>query len=589
MNKEMETAFQKAEECGKKADPDSIRELCSLFSHPLWPVRRKAADLLETLARNSAGPVPVMLQALGSADHDKRFWAATVLASLQESSAIFRIIDLINSDEEAWGPLLSIMAQGCPSEFKLVAAGVISTGSEATRKWTIKALEGHLDSSLADTLADSLPRFSPKLRFDAFSILSSARDGKAFERLISPLGSCPWPARGAAYRALFLLAERPGAPVDPAGLCMKHSTARDRDRLAPALAAALAGSDPSAVALGAARLVGPSARAALMLSIKPGDILLRAAIAHLSDPEPELRCLSALMLARSGMQEGAEPLLQLLSDGDIEVRLSALTSIKRLSPMWDSPPVALGELIAIGSKAECTLALDLASRVRTPALPGLLIPLANHKDPHVRARVAGLLGKTRGAEVIETLGKLLSDNFWPVRRAASTSLARLGEEAVPKLREIATRDDMDGGYWAAAALGGTGSSEAIELLYQLAGSDKPPLRRGAVRGLARVKDPQALKAVEKALDDSDRAVRVQAVKALLRHLGSGAGPRLRILAGDDDPEIRYWSLRIMSDSRVDLEKDYLKGLYANESVPANRSIIERLLKSGGDENAAMCS
>ena len=73
------------------------------------------------------------------------------------------------------------------------------------------------------------------------------------------------------------------------------------------------------------------------------------------------------------------------------------------------------------------------------------------------------------------------------------------------------------------------SEAAVPALAKVLGLDDVELRTGAVTSLAEIATPRALFALERALDDTNRGIRLTAVKALTAAAHKGALPRVEEL------------------------------------------------------------
>lgn len=180
-------------------------------------------------------------------------------------------------------------------------------------------------------------------------------------------------------------------------------------------------------------------------------------------------------------------------------------------------------------------------------VPGLVRALG-HKDAAVQYAAAEALGELREPSAVPPLMEVLTaDRYSGVRWKAAEALARIGEPAVVPLVGALHHPDEDVRWKAAIALGEIGDDRAISPLIELlADSDRfvqsraayalgefgtraapllrlalangpPPVRKGAVLALRKIRDPAALDDLTRAMGDPDAAVRSAALEALMQH------------------------------------------------------------------------
>ena len=144
----------------------------------------------------------------------------------------------------------------------------------------------------------------------------------------------------------------------------------------------------------------------------PGAEAAREFLAH---EEPELRLLVVRVLERTGGEEAWEPLLELLSDSDPQVRITAChalhgnppagVALQRLALAWrDSPePAVRRELALILGRRKGDHAATLATRLSDldRERDALVASLGKLGHPQARARFGRLMERARGARIKE--------------------------------------------------------------------------------------------------------------------------------------------------------------------------------------------
>jgi HEAT repeat protein len=289
---------------------------------------------------------------------------------------------------------------------------------------------------------------------------------------------------------------------------------------------------------------------------------------------PAARRLAADILAQRGAS-AIEPLLELLSSDDVDVRKAAAATLGNvgsavavapLLPLLDDDPdvaiVAAGALRNIGDRAAFEPLLTHLDRPQSgvrhavvaalnsighPDLGERAIALLRHESAYVREAAARLIGYAGHANGLESLLALATDSDESVRRTAVEQLAHFddtratdairdalrtgasgvraaaarafahanSDDALPLL--LAATEDADPWvrYYAARSLGHRGQAEAIPALLRLAGNDAvPPVRIASVDALAEIRTPEALDALRAFVDDEESAIARPALLAL---------------------------------------------------------------------------
>lgn len=119
-----------------------------------------------------------------------------------------------------------------------------------------------------------------------------------------------------------------------------------------------------------------------------------------------------------------------------------------------------------------------------------LISALSHRKKNIRLNAAKILGVIKDTKAINPLILSLRDANKLVRREASTSLSRMGAEAVDPLIEILNDEDWRVRGAAAWALGNLKDEKAIEPLEKLLDDESGYVKRGAQNALATIKNIQ---------------------------------------------------------------------------------------------------
>lgn len=158
--------------------------------------------------------------------------------------------------------------------------------------------------------------------------------------------------------------------------------------------------------------------------------------------------------------------------------------------------------------------------------------------PPLSAVAIALLGRIPERRAAEILLEALATGEHPASRIATaleTSALALTELLAPLLRHPSPTVR----YWAACLIGTDAPDGAISAaLAELARDEDPPIRKAAVRALARIGSGRTEAEAGRLLEDPVGFVRAHAARALAVAGGDGAAERIRTL--DRDPD---WSVR----------------------------------------------
>jgi HEAT repeat protein len=274
----------------------------------------------------------------------------------------------------------------------------------------------------------------------------------------------------------------------------------------------------------------------------------------LKDSRPDVRKLTAALLAQAADKSAEPALLDAVHDPDASVRAEVI-----------------GSLGSCGTRASVTSLVaslrDDSGLVRTAAagslahfddpssIPPLLAAL-NDSDWHVRATaimtLSALAGndKDRLAKIIGPIAARLQDDPYAlVRDRAADALARPNDEkAVAALVQAIVSEDREARFHAHEVII---SCKAVSALPQLAKhihDANRDVREKIVRIFGEIGGPDQLPYVTGALDDPDPVVRLAAVQALRKLHGEGTLAALVAKCNDTDPNVRAESARALGAS-----------------------------------------
>ena len=200
--------------------------------------------------------------------------------------------------------------------------------------------------------------------------------------------------------------------------------------------------------------------------------------------DPKIRQYVVGILAKIGedASDAVPALVQLLPDGDVNVRASAAK--------------ALG---AIGKGA-------------VDAVPSL-VQLLPDEDTNVRINAAEALAEI-GRDAVPALVQLLPDEDTNVRASAVWTLAKIGKAAVPALIQTLQDKNAQTRISAAGILGQIETLDAAPTLIQALQDPDSRVRREAALALGHIAAVDAVSALIQLLQDENEYVRFNAVSAL---------------------------------------------------------------------------
>ena len=242
------------------------------------------------------------------------------------------------------------------------------------------------------------------------------------------------------------------------------------------------------------------------------------------DSEARIRRRAALAIGRVGLPEGIAPLAELLADPEPEVRQMAAFALgligdrdaleHLLLALSDPSPLVRGSAAeAVGLIGDSTTADAVAEMARRIVDSGSLVRIPPDEDDPRR--------DTAAAAYRLALYSLVRLGSYPALAAAA-----LDESGQPLLR-----------WWpVASALQRAADDRALPALRSLASDPHPYTRAFAVRALGELKDSQSVAMLLPLVVGNDRAVAIQAVRALGLIGDQKAAPALLRLIRDPETD-----------------------------------------------------
>jgi hypothetical protein len=479
-----------------------------------WPSPERAEDESSRLDLRCRGVlvnqlVEALRLALTKGDDTNRLAALTVIAEMglesrgsdRERSVAFALVpEMARLAQEASDPAVRVSAVKAlcqvnpdPDQAGRVLQTVLAVEEDTVRRGAAEALRLYLHAMTEEyrgyPRSESVEVTPQRLVLACRAVLPRTGKGLA-DRDQAVRLSCLRAIREGAEALRVLVPDLP-APDERDGFDPKLPSVQQLFVLVQPLVTVLTGQVPAAAHV-----------------LRDGDATVRMAASQALETAADARHkLAAYLLQGPLPWEGVPadplavalravvgPLVQNLTEKDVELRLGALYALESLE--------------------------DLAA----PAAPALA-RLVDDADPFVRWAVSRTLGKIapQQAEVaVPALAKLAADANTDVRLSALTNLARYGSAASAALLALRTavkHRDLDTRVLALEALGIIGEA-AASATPDLSGALSAPdveVRLAAARSLGRIGKPAraAVDALLKALTDADGAVRAAAADALL--------------------------------------------------------------------------
>ncbi len=202
-----------------------------------------------------------------------------------------------------------------------------------------------------------------------------------------------------------------------------------------------------------------------------------------------------------------------------------------------------------GIRMSLGMNMDIERMRKNHDISGLIRAL-KHRTTEIRYQAADALGSLHIPEAVDALDRALRDKDPGVRWKAAEALGKIGKAALPALADATQDPDEDIRWLAVLALGEIEGNEGIlSLLHVLGDEDRyvrerailvlsqkgdavvdfltavlfarnPRQQIAAARTLERIRNPDALDSLEKALKDEDQEVRsavAAAIWSITRH------------------------------------------------------------------------
>ncbi|RZA09274.1 MAG: hypothetical protein EOP11_02265 [Proteobacteria bacterium] len=475
----------------------NVGALVSMLADPSWQVRRAVVEALAGLGDAAA---PAVFESLASRrDNEARIAAA---------------VDTLVASSAAIGPALASLSEH--PDTAVIADAIQIMGRRKMVEFTeaLAAFTTHEDDVIAVCAIEALGRIGGRA---------------AIESLIRTVGS------GVFFR------------VFPAIDILGRSGDR---RVVAALSKLLA--DPTYSAEAARALGRTAERAAvkplLRLALSPADSITRVAILALGELLESYR--NKFGAGPSGLEavlkeEASDELVRrILRAGSTLDTNESLAACQVLGALGRPEAVPFLEQLLSGAPKLAAAASGALKSFNLEAENSILAAL-KHGDS---ARRLALLPAVMRAQSASALGPILQDPSPEVRALTLDTLARLGNPAVlPEIFAALEDTHASVSHAATAAAQTLGTREARVMAAAKLKSEKPLVRRSALRILGYFGDDSATEAMLEALQDEDARVRETAIQALPYLEDPRAEAALMVVCESADPRLRAQAMRALSN------------------------------------------
>lgn len=280
-----------------------------------------------------------------------------------------------------------------------------------------------------------------------------------------------------------------------------------------------------------------------LLDLVASEALVPDIIRRLDSNQPLVRTHLLSLLARFDTQASREGLVKGLSDPNKSVRQAALNGLAKLQATDNVADIC--RLLSDPDLTVQSAAIETLAKIRSPDTVKHLITVLQDESEYVRRAAVEVLNEVGDQNAVKDLLNALRDVDWWVKVRAADALGAIGGPKVFNaiLALITDKDEFlrrtaveilntskdpraldrliealrDEDWWvrerAVDALAAIGDTRAVPHLITMLG-ENPEAGQVVIRALATLGDKQAINPLLKQLENSDNALRKEALKAL---------------------------------------------------------------------------
>lgn len=449
--------------------------------------------------------VPLLLKILARGPKTMRLHAAAALGEIRDPVAIAYLVQALG--DEVWQVRYNAFTG--LTDFGEQALAELTKGIQSDNEdrafWSAKAL-GKLGEPAREVLLQALKSGSRRLRFVIAAALGETGDRRVIRVLINSTKDRAWIVRKRSADAL--------AEIGPMSIPLILEAFTDEDpEQAHWLLAALCkmGGEGHRALADLLRRRGEgfawNVREGL---VAQGEAARPLFVELATGADADLRFFATSCFGDlTPSPEGDDALLERLKDPVWSIRKVAAEA---LAARGTAIAERLGRALEYGNE-DLRYWVSVVFRKMGPSGVDQLVRALQDSNSNVAYFAASALAEVRETRVVRPLIRALASPSWPVRNAASTSLALLGDLAIESLVNAIEDEHEDVAFWVAKTLrriGRRALPEVVRLLKR--GTDEQRLH--AAKTLGTLRDPSAIDPLVEALRDGHEWVRLYAAIAL---------------------------------------------------------------------------
>ena len=269
----------------------------------------------------------------------------------------------------------------------------------------------------------------------------------------------------------------------------------------------------------------------------PGEAATQRFVELLPKLRPDARAELVEALGERGDPVARPAVVKMADDSDQAVRAAALRALAGVGGAGQVP--LLVRRLAADSAAEQTAAAYSLTRLKIEGVNRAMVATFDDSPTEVRVKLLEILAARHAKEAVATVLAAASDPETTIQLAALDALRTLAGEGqtsdlVRLLQSATTEAHRTKAEAALMSLCGRERDKCVPALAAGLADADAPTRQTLLQALARAGGPAAQKAVASCLDDSDQAVRDEAVRMLSLWPDRAVVPRLKKIAAGDN-------------------------------------------------------
>lgn len=280
-------------------------------------------------------------------------------------------------------------------------------------------------------------------------------------------------------------------------------------------------------------------------------------------------------------REAAPELIELLGHGNWIIRKEAAGALMQIGR--PAAPL-LKEAFSSGNKDIRYWTVKLLGQMLGAEAVDSFKKLLKSEKKDLRYYALTALGENEGSEIIEQVVSCLGDDSWLVRAQAAEILEKKGKQSIAALKKaFSTSTNSDVKYWAIKVLTRLLKDDASGYLEESLATDDSELKYCVIEALSNMKFNKAAPLLLRLLDDPAWLVRKHVASVLLKFGAQASSYLLKTLENEDNENIRYWAVQIISRGEGNNFHQLLKML--KEPGRSERVFIIQALRESRNDQA----